>query len=75
MGQQVERPSRNARQRLCPRRRWLQVGSFDDGEPVLVPGSQASVLTAGDTGTGKSHLAGLLTERWIGAGYAVLILD
>jgi hydroxymethylpyrimidine pyrophosphatase-like HAD family hydrolase len=62
-------------QRLCPRRRWLQVGSFDDGGPVLVPGSQGSVLIAGDTGTGKSYLAGLLAERWIDAGYAVLILD
>ena len=62
-------------QRLCPRRRWLQVGSFDDGAPVLVPGSQGSVLITGDTGTGKSYLAGLLAERWIDAGYAVLILD
>jgi hypothetical protein len=23
-------------QRLCPRRRWLQIGTFDDGGPVLV---------------------------------------
>jgi hypothetical protein len=53
----------------------LKVGTFDDGEPVLVPGSQGSILVAGGTGTGKSYLAGLLAERWIDAGYAVLIID
>ena len=63
------------RRRLCPRRRWLQIGTYDDGEPVLVPGSQGSVLIAGDTGMGKSYLAGLLAERWIDAGYAVLVID
>lgn len=62
-------------QRLCPRRRWMRIGAFDDGEPVLVPGSQGSVLIAGDTGAGKSYLAGLLAERWIDAGYSVLIID
>jgi len=61
--------------RLCPRRRWLQIGAFDDGQPVQVPGSQGSILISGDTGTGKSYLAGLLAERWIEAGYAVLIVD
>lgn len=62
-------------QRLCPRRRWPQIGTFDDGQPVLVPGSQGSILIAGDTGAGKSYLAGLLAERWIDAGYSVLITD
>jgi hydroxymethylpyrimidine pyrophosphatase-like HAD family hydrolase len=62
-------------QRLCPHRRWLQIGTFDDGGPVLVPGSQGSVLIAGDTGRGKSYLAGLLAERWIDAGYTVLVID
>ena len=63
------------RQRLCPRRRWLQIGTYDDGGPVLVPGSQGSMLIVGDTGRGKSYLAGLLAERWIDAGYAVLVID
>jgi hydroxymethylpyrimidine pyrophosphatase-like HAD family hydrolase len=62
-------------QRFCPRRRWIQIGTFDDGQPVLVPGSQGSVLIAGDSGAGKSYLAGLLAERWIDAGYAVLVID
>ena len=68
-------PLLTGQQRLCPPRRCVTIGSFDDGQPVLVPGSQASVLIAGDTGAGKSYLAGLLAERWIDAGYAVLILD
>jgi hypothetical protein len=63
------------RRRLCPRRRWLPIGSYNDGAPVLVPGSQGSVLIAGDTGMGKSYLAGLLAEQWIDAGYAVLVID
>jgi hypothetical protein len=62
-------------QRLCPHRRWLQIGTYDDGGPVLVPGSQGSILIAGDTGRGKSYLAGLLAERWIDAGYTVLVID
>ena len=65
----------DGQQRLCPRRRWVQIGTFDDGQPVLVPGSQGSVLIAGDSGADKSYLTGLLAERWIDAGYAVLILD
>ena len=68
-------PLLTGQQRLCPARRWVPIGSFDDGKPVLVPGSQGSVLIAGDTGAGKSYLAGLLAERWIDAGYAILIVD
>lgn len=68
-------PLLDGRQRLCPRRRWVHIGSFEDGQPVLVPGSQGSLLIAGDSGAGKSYLAGLLAERWIDAGYAVLVLD
>jgi len=68
-------PLLTGQQRLCPQRRWLQVGAFDDGRPVLVPGSQGSILITGDTGTGKSYLAGLLAEQWIDAGYSVLIID
>ncbi|HET8603299.1 MAG TPA: HAD-IIB family hydrolase [Marmoricola sp.] len=61
--------------RLCPPRRRIGIGCFDDGQPVLVPAAQASVLITGDTGAGKSFLAGLLAERWIRAGYSVLVVD
>ena len=61
--------------RLCPARRWVQVGEFGDGQAARIPGSQSSVLISGDTGTGKSYLAGLLAEGWIDAGYSVLVID
>ena len=61
--------------RLCPARRWIRVGEFDDGQAARIPGSQSSVLICGDTGTGKSYLAGLLAEGWIDAGYSVLVID
>jgi hydroxymethylpyrimidine pyrophosphatase-like HAD family hydrolase len=62
-------------ERFCPPRRSVTIGTFDDSSPVLVPGSQCGVLVTGDTGVGKSYLAGLLAERWIEAGYSVLVID
>ena len=61
--------------RLCPDRHWVTVGQFDDGEPARLPGSQYSVLVSGETGAGKSYLAGLLAEQWIEAGYSVVVVD
>jgi hypothetical protein len=61
--------------RLCPNRHWVQIGEFEDGAPVQVPGSQTSVLIRGESGAGKSYLAGLLAERWIATGYSVLVID
>jgi hydroxymethylpyrimidine pyrophosphatase-like HAD family hydrolase len=68
-------PLLTGHQRLCPPRRWVQIGEFDDGQPACVPGSQTSLLITGDTGAGKSYLAGLLAEQWIAAGYSVLVVD
>ena len=62
-------------ERNCPPRRWLRIGTFGDGSAALVPGSQDSILICGDTGAGKSYLAGMLAERWIDAGYSVLVVD
>jgi hydroxymethylpyrimidine pyrophosphatase-like HAD family hydrolase len=58
-----------------PGRRALRIGVTPDGTVVSVPGAQATVLILGGSGSGKSHLAGLLLERWIGAGYTVLAID
>jgi len=60
---------------FVPRRRSLCIGGFLDGTPVKIPAAQANVLIQGDSGAGKSHLAGLLIEQWIRYGYSVLVLD
>jgi hypothetical protein len=41
----------------------------------MLPGSQSSVLVTGETGSGKSYLTGLLAERWVDAGYSLLVVD
>ncbi|HEX2705682.1 MAG TPA: HAD hydrolase family protein [Candidatus Lustribacter sp.] len=56
------------------RRRSRSVPSAD-GSVATVPGAGANILVTGDTGSGKSHLAGLLIEQWIDAGYSVLVVD
>lgn len=63
------------RERFCPERRRVPIGQFEDGSLALVPGSQASLLIRGESGAGKSYLAGLLAERWIDAGYSVMVVD
>lgn len=60
---------------LCPTRRWVGIGTFDDGTPARVPGSQARIVVTGPSGAGKSYLVGLMAERWIMAGYTVLVVD
>jgi phosphoglycolate phosphatase (TIGR01487 family) len=68
-------PIRTGERPVHPARRRVTIGRFEDGAPATVPGSQANVLLCGETGAGKSHLAGLLVERWITAGYVVLVID
>jgi hypothetical protein len=58
-----------------PARRRVRIGAFPDGRTADVAGAQVNVLVRGETGSGKSYLAGLLAERWIQAGYSVLIVD
>lgn len=60
---------------IHPARHGVRIGTAEDGSPVVVPGAQASVLIHGQSGTGKSFLAGLLVERWSAAGYSVLVVD
>ena len=68
-------PYLNGAQRWCPPRRWIDIGTFDDGTLARVPGSQARVLVTGPAGAGKSYVVGLMAERWILAGYCVLVID
>lgn len=62
-------------QRWCPPRRWIEIGTFDDGTPAKIPGSQSRIVVTGPAGSGKSYLVGLLAEQWILAGYCVLVFD
>ena len=68
-------PYLSGARRWCPPRWWVEIGTFDDGTPVKVPGSQARMLVTGPAGSGKSYLVGLMAEQWIQAGYCVLLLD
>ena len=68
-------PHVSGARRWCPPRWWVEIGTFDDGTPVKVPGSQARMLVTGPAGSGKSYLVGLMAEQWIQAGYCVLLLD
>lgn len=61
--------------RFCPHRRWVDIGTFDDGTPAQIPGSQGRILVTGATGSGKSYLVGLMAEQWIQAHYCVLVID
>jgi hydroxymethylpyrimidine pyrophosphatase-like HAD family hydrolase len=58
-----------------PERRQIEIGRFLEGDPALVPAAQTNILVCGSSGSGKSHLAGLLVEQWITAGYSVLVVD
>lgn len=56
--------------------RWeLHLGATAAGEKVSLPASQLNLLIAGDSGAGKSYLAGLLAEQLVEAGYSVLAVD
>jgi hydroxymethylpyrimidine pyrophosphatase-like HAD family hydrolase len=56
-------------------RRRLLLGYQHDGEPVNLAVRGRTVLIAGEPGTGKSWLAGLLCEQLILQGYCVCIID
>ena len=56
-------------------RRFLTLGTDDDGDPVRLPARPCNLLIAGGTGNGKSYLAGLLAEQLIDLNYSVLVID
>ncbi len=56
--------------------RWrIRLGLFDDGKPATLPSSQINLLVTGASQSGKSYLAGLITEQLIRLGYSVLVID
>lgn len=71
----LARPYLSGAQRWCPPRRWVDVGTFDDGTATRLPGSQGRIVVTGPAASGKSYLLGLMAERWVLAGYCVLVID
>ena len=63
------------RAHLHPRRWQITLGTDDDGEPVILPGSQLNIAVCGGTGKGKSYLAGLICEQLIRLGYSLVVFD
>ena len=53
----------------------LRLGTDDAGNPVELSTRPANVLIAGESGQGKSYLAGLVAEQLIDLDYSVVILD
>lgn len=58
-----------------PARHAVRIGETASGADVHVPGAGTNILISGEAGSGKSHLTGLLIERWLEAGYVVLVID
>ncbi len=56
-------------------RRRLRAGYTEDGREFWLDARGRNVLIAGDTKSGKSWIAGLLSEQLILHGYSVCILD
>jgi hydroxymethylpyrimidine pyrophosphatase-like HAD family hydrolase len=56
-------------------RRRLFLGHEHSGEPVSLAVRGRTILIAGEPGSGKSWLAGLLCEQLILQGYCVCVLD
>jgi phosphoglycolate phosphatase (TIGR01487 family) len=71
----LDGPIVSGARRWCPIRRWIDIGVFEDGAAAQLPGSQGRVVVTGPPGSGKSHVIGLMAERWIRDGYGVLVVD
>lgn len=61
--------------KILSERRRVQLGIDDQGNRVEIPAAQINLLICGDSGSGKSRLAGLFAERLISLGYCILVID
>ncbi len=53
----------------------LTIGRFEDGEAACVPATTPNILISGESGSGKSYLAGLLVEALSALDFRVLVVD
>ncbi|HEX6175458.1 MAG TPA: HAD hydrolase family protein, partial [Candidatus Binatia bacterium] len=58
-----------------PKRRAVVLGASADGSEVTLPSSGTNVVISGDPRSGKSWMAGLLSEQLIENGYRMCIVD
>ena len=61
--------------RRRPHRHRLLLGFSDDGQPQLLAVRGRNVLIAGDPGSGKSWMSGLICEQLILQRYSVCVID
>jgi hydroxymethylpyrimidine pyrophosphatase-like HAD family hydrolase len=71
----LEGPIVHGEQFIHPERWRMRLGTFVDGEPATLPSSQINILVTGASQSGKSYLAGLITEQLIRLRYSVLVVD
>jgi hydroxymethylpyrimidine pyrophosphatase-like HAD family hydrolase len=71
----LEGPIVRGEQPIHPERWRIRLGTFDDGGPATLPSSQINLLVTGASQSGKSYLAGLITEQLIRLRYSVLVID
>jgi len=71
----LEGPIVRGKQSIHPDRWRIRLGMFDDGELATLPSSQINILVTGASQSGKSYLAGLITEQLIRLRYSVLVID
>jgi hydroxymethylpyrimidine pyrophosphatase-like HAD family hydrolase len=71
----LEGPIVRGKRFIHPDRWRIRLGMFDDGEPATLPSSQINILVTGASQSGKSYLAGLITEQLIRLRYSVLVID
>lgn len=60
---------------VAPKRRLVTLGTYDDGSPAIVPAARINIAIHGDSGSGKSYVAGLVAEQLISMSYTLCILD
>lgn len=58
-----------------PKRRAVVLGTSADGSEVTLPSSGTNVVISGDPRSGKSWMAGLLSEQLVENGYRMCIVD
>lgn len=58
-----------------PERRTVLLGKTSTGSGVTLPASGANVVISGDPRSGKSWIAGLISEQLIELGYRICIID